>query len=102
MDEEVSVGFDEAFNKWGDSLWHVDQVETDLDLQDKFLLGNDGKGAEFSCVVLVVEVSQAGDIEVAMEDPFVFTQIKGGGGLLTADQSCEAEFVMELSVYAVG
>jgi len=54
----------EELNEDGVGFGYEDQIESGLDLEDKFLLGDDVEGAKFQgCeVVLVVEGSQAGGI----------------------------------------
>ncbi len=52
-------------------------------------------------VVLVVKGSQAGGIEVEMEDALAFAEVEGGG-LLSADERGRTELIVQSGVGAAG
>ncbi len=59
-------------------------------------MGDDVERTQFwgSCIVLVVEGSQAGGVELTMQDAFLFAGVEGGGFLATS-QGGKANFSMQ-------
>jgi hypothetical protein len=102
-DETFVTGGVEALDEDGLGCKIEKQVKLGLNLEHKFLVGNDVVWAQFqsSHVILGAEGTQTGGLEFILQNAFLLTEVEGGG-LLAAGQRCQANFSVQPGLGSTG